>query len=44
MELEDIYVEIIDAYCNSEDVKARNLILFNKQKLISTLNRGLSVD
>ena len=42
MELEDCYVNILDAYARKEEVRVREKILDNKQKLISVLNSGMS--
>lgn len=42
MELEDDYVNILNAYGRKEDVREREVILGNKQKLISLLNSGMS--
>ena len=42
MELEDIYVRILDNYGNGQDVRERETILDNKEKLISILNSGMA--
>lgn len=42
MELEDDYVNILNAYGRKKDVREREVILGNKQKLISLLNSGMS--
>lgn len=42
MELEDCYVNILNAYARKEEVRVREIILENKQKLISVLNSGMS--
>lgn len=42
MELEDIYVNIIDTYCNENAVNERVIILGNKQQFISILNSAMS--
>lgn len=42
MELEDCYVNILNAYARKEEVRVREKILENKQKLISVLNSGMS--
>lgn len=44
MELEDIYVNLLEQYGNHIDVKERALVLGNKEKLISILNSGMKPD
>ena len=41
MNLEDIYVNIIDKYSSKEDVSERELILDNQKEMIATLNSGM---
>ncbi|MCX4337586.1 MAG: hypothetical protein OSJ42_11185 [Bacteroidales bacterium] len=41
MNLEDIYVNIIDKYSSKEEVSERELILDNQKELIVTLNSGM---
>ena len=41
MNLEDIYVNIIDKYSSKEEVSERELILDNQKELIATLNSGM---
>lgn len=42
MELEDCYVNILNAYARKEEVRVREIFLENKQKLIAALNSGMS--
>lgn len=42
MELEDLFVKIIDSYDSGTEINERALILDNKQKLINTLNKGIA--
>ena len=42
MELEDIYVNILEQYGNHIEAKEREQILGNKEKLISILNSGMN--
>ncbi len=42
MELEDIYVNILEQYDNHIEAKEREQILGNKEKLISILNSGMN--
>ena len=41
MNLEDIYVNIIDKYSGKEEVSERELILDNQKEMIATLNSGM---
>lgn len=43
MNLEDIYVNIIDKYSSKEEVSERELILDNQKELIVTLNSGMKI-
>ena len=42
MELEDIYVNILEQYGNHIEAKEREQVLGNKEKLISILNSGMN--